>query len=519
LSGIGTNNRVALAASSTLASDAGAEIAELGGNAIDCCIAAAMCSINTEPGVCSLAGGAYITIWEPGANDNPVTIDGNVAIPGRGTGVRTPAPGPADRVSLEYGGGVDTLVGAASVAVPGTLAALYLAAQQYGRLPWSTLLAPTIRAASEGFPLPAACRHYLQYSGKSIYGRSDAGYRALHAENGAVRDTGSLIVVPDLADTLAAIAEGGADVFYRGDIARKILTHVRAGGGTLTEDDLVSYQAQVRDSLCVNLCDWRFAMNPAPAIGGANLAAMLLAFGDDKFSDWDDHAVGRLLDVQQTVMSYRKQTFDKGKQSDADIHTLLEIAHDAGKRFSTSGMTSSATVHTSAVDTERRGCSITASSGYGSGEMPEGTGLWLNNCLGELELNTAGLSAGPVGARLPSNMAPGVARRADGVLAFGSPGADRITTALHQFICNFVLRGLELDSAVRHPRMHLNMHPPTPVLAIEPGLRVPKNTQSVRRFEEPDMYFGGVVATLVDQNGQLQAAADSRREGGTYLSS
>jgi len=71
--------------------------------------------------------------------------------------------------------------------------------------------------------------------------------------------------------------------------------------------------------------------------------------------------------------------------------------------------------------------------------MPESTGLWLNNCLGEIELNRRGLDAGPVGSRLPSNMAPSVARSDDAVLAVGSPGADRITTALQQFLINYLL--------------------------------------------------------------------------------
>ena len=103
--------------------------------------------------------------------------------------------------------------------------------------------------------------------------------------------------------------------------------------------------------------------------------------------------------------------------------------------------TSASTVHTSAVDDNGIACAITASSGYGSGEMPAGTGLWLNNCLGELELNRRGLDAGPPGQRLPSNMAPTIARREGAVLAAGSPGADRITTALHQFFINTLAAG------------------------------------------------------------------------------
>ncbi|MGI9260758.1 MAG: gamma-glutamyltransferase, partial [Woeseiaceae bacterium] len=131
-------SEVAIATTSQLASDAAAEIAELGGNAVDCGIAASLCSINTQPGVCALAGGGFVTVWDP--DGSPITIDGNVAVPG--IGLAKDADMNVESVSLEYGGGVTTLVGAASVATPGTLAALFLASQRYGHLPWRELMQP-----------------------------------------------------------------------------------------------------------------------------------------------------------------------------------------------------------------------------------------------------------------------------------------------------------------------------------------------------------------------------------------
>ena len=177
-----TPSKVAVAAASQDAADAGAEICALGGNAVDCAIGAAMYAINTEPGVCALAGSAYVTIWPPGGD--PITIDGNVAVPGRG--LPADAMPEAESIYMEYGGGVETIVGVASVAVPGTPAALNLAANQYGRIAWRELLGPVIRATKDGFPLSAACHYYLNYSGDSIYGHSDEGHAALHDENGNV---------------------------------------------------------------------------------------------------------------------------------------------------------------------------------------------------------------------------------------------------------------------------------------------------------------------------------------------
>ena len=149
--------------------------------------------------------------------------------------------------------------------------------------------------------------------------------------------------------------------------------------------------------------------------------------------------------------------------------------------------------------------------------MPAGTGLWLNNCLGELELNRHGLEAGPPGKRLPSNMAPGCARSPGKVLAFGSPGADRITTALHQFLVNFLQRDLDLDTAVALPRIHLKIDSETKDVAYEPGIDMPDLQCSTTCFDEISMYFGGVVAALND-NGGFEVAADPRREGGTVIS-
>ena len=149
--------------------------------------------------------------------------------------------------------------------------------------------------------------------------------------------------------------------------------------------------------------------------------------------------------------------------------------------------------------------------------MPPGTGLWLNNCLGELELNLDGLDAGPPGRRLPSNMAPSCARSQNAVLAIGSPGADRITTALHQFLINFLQRGLDLGDAVAHPRLHLMIDDDASRIAVEPGLELPDTGVPVVHYDKLSMFFGGVVAALFDEADGYDVAADPRREGGVYV--
>jgi gamma-glutamyltranspeptidase/glutathione hydrolase len=507
---IATANKVAVATTSRLAADAAAEIADLGGNAVDCGIAAAMCSINTQPGVCALVGSAYVTIWGP--DNKPVTIDGNVAIPGIGQDANAkPLPEP---VELDYGGGIETLVGASSVAVPGTLSALYLASRRYGCLTWRDLLQPTIRATRDGFPLPAACHYFLEFAGDKIYGRSKDGHAALHDAEGSLLDPGSTILVPHLADSLTAIAEEGERVFYEGYLGQLVVEHIQSHGGLLTNDDLRKYSPQVRNSLLVETGGWQIATNPPPAIGGANLAAMLLGFGTDKLDAWDDASIRRLIQSQQAAMCYRRDSLDLADDVSGPVAEMLRLAASGAL---ISKYSSGSTVHTSAVDRSGLACAITASSGYGSGEMPKDTGLWLNNCLGELELNRHGLTAGPPGKRLPSNMAPGAARSKNAVLAFGSPGADRITTALHQFLVNFLQLDLDLDKAIEHPRLHLKIDGANSEVAVEPGINLPESNFNVRHYETINMYFGGVVAALFDDTAGFRAAADPRREGGTFI--
>lgn len=503
--------RVAVATSSGLAADAAARVSDAGGNAVDCALAAALLTMNTEPGVCALAGSAYVTIWPAGAD--PITIDGNTAIPGMGLSDAERGKG-ATRVTMDYGGGITTLVGAGSVAVPGSLAAIERAWSLFGQTGWPELFAPSIAAARDGFPMSKACHYYLGYSGESIFGRSDDGFFALHTEDRQLRPRNSKTVVPHLADTLELIADEGGRAFYEGDLAEKMAAHVRASGGALTVEDLRNYSAVERPSLRVTLGEWSIASNPPPAVGGTVLAAMLLACADLPQRHWSADSLARLIDVQRACLDYRKQRLDLADDIGAAAAALL---HAARSDTLLSRWASASTVHTSAVDDQGLACAVTASSGYGSGEMPPGTGLWLNNCLGEIELNRRGLTATPVGARLPSNMAPSIARSKAAVLAAGSPGADRITTALQQFFLNHLQMGMSLEDAIAHPRVHVDTSGDTERLMAEPGLELPVVPIASHTTSQISMYFGGVGAARFAEADGFEVAADPRREGGTII--
>ncbi|MEL6870490.1 MAG: gamma-glutamyltransferase [Pseudomonadota bacterium] len=497
---------VAVATSSQLAADAARDVIRDGGNAVDAALAAVLVTMNTEPGVCALAGGAFVTIWP--ADNAPVTIDGYVAVPGIDAAANEQAPGHQD-VTLAYGGGVTTTIGAASVAVPGALAALEAARTRFANLDLGTLLAPSIEACEHGFALSSACHTYLQHSGRAIFGRSRNAFDALHPDGASLQPVGAPIRIRHLADTLRHIAIDGVDVFYRGALADKIADHVRSRGGLLSRADLDHYEPVIRDALQVPVGKWSLALNPPPAVGGSMLGAILTGVG----------AGQSLFDMLRAAWQYRRGALDFSSQLDADCKQLLALVRSCALP----GMRQSAsTVHTSAVDSNGLACAITASAGYGSGEAPQGTGLWLNNCLGELELNRRGLAAGPAGARLPSNMAPSAARSTNAVMAVGSPGADRITSALAGVLQRALIDGEPLQSAIDAPRMHVDVAYQASdgkfaeTLCVEPGVPITCDTLTTRTFEQRGMYFGGVGAALCSA-GRVSAAADPRRTGATVI--
>ena len=222
----------------------------------------------------------------------------------------------------------------------------------------------------------------------------------------------------------------------------------------------------------------------------------------------------QLIRTQRACPDFRMRKLDLAVDVGAEAARLIEYAR-SGQLLNR--WTSASTVHTSVVDCTGTGCAVTASSGYGSGEMPAGTGLWLNNCLGEIELNRRGLDAGPIGSRLPSNMAPSVARGDGSVLAAGSPGADRITTAMQQFLINYLLFRMPLVDAIAHPRVHVDTSGEDVRLMAEPGLDLPDIDLPVKVFPKQVMYFGGVGAAVYDPVTGLSAAADPRREGGICI--
>ena len=497
---------VAIAAASQIAADSGVAVAELGGNAVDAAVAATVTGMCTDPGVIAPGGGVFITVWPAGAD--PAVIDGYVAVPGLGRG--RARKGSGLRVSMEYGGGMETVVGHASVATPGAFAGLEMAATDYGVVPWAELMAPAVEWASGGFPLSATAASYLEHSLEPIFDLDPGGRSALRDGAGVPLRPGGTVQIAGLADALRAIASGGAAVFYTGDIGRLLTGEMERGGGIVTAADLASYRPVRRRPIIVERLGWSVATNPAPAVGGVGVAALLLLTRRLGFRAWDETGVLAMSAAQRALLGLRERHLHRGEIADTDLDRLLR---EAGSGDDWLGAGSPSTIHTSAVDAGGMACSITASAGYGSGLMIPGTGIWLNNSLGELELEPPGSGWPPPGRRLPSNMAPTVARHRTGpVLAIGSPGASRITTAVGLTLINLIELGMAPGEAVEHPRFHLEVFDGVTTAACEPGLPVPDSLGlPIRRFPERSMYFGGVGLALGDAAGRLDSFADGRR--------
>lgn len=503
-------DHVAVAATGPAAVDAGLTAVRAGGNAVDAAIAAMCVAMTTEPGVVSPMGGAFVTIWPAGGE--PETIDGNVEMPGRGLDPARFGQGLRE-FHLNYGGGITVFGGYGSVAIPGALSALQLAHDRHGSGAWAQAIAPAEKAAREGFRLGSAAASYLALTVDNLFGWDADTHQALTREDGSPLEPGDLLIDTDMADSWARIAEHGAADVYTGEIGRRIAAACTAEGGLITAADLAAYRPVVREPLRQRLGAWDIATNPPPSVGGPMLAVMLSELARRGSLSWVD-----TIEVQRHVLTYRSEVHDFSADLEEDGYNMLEEVRRAGVAGLT---TSQSTAHVSAVDSDGLGCAITASSGYSSGATVPGTGLLLNNCLGEPELNRLGLHVLAPGTRLASNMAPSVAHHDSGdVLAIGSPGADRITTALMQVLARHCLIGMPLGEAIAAPRAHVRVVRGEPtrveferdddIRAAIAACGLPAN-----EHEPHAMFFGGVGGAARSATGVLFAAGDPRREAAT----
>jgi gamma-glutamyltranspeptidase/glutathione hydrolase len=503
---------IAIASGSRISADAGATIAAQGGNAVDAAIAGTLVSMCTDLGVMAPGAGGFINIWP--ANEPPIVLDAYAEMPGRGLSPQKWGQG-IKEVCFDYGGQMSTGIGYGSVATPGIFAGLARAAEEYGCLSWSQLLEPTRRLVENGFLLTGGAAEYLTYVQDAIFSWHPESYRVLHHPDGTCLQEGEIVRIPELANSLKEMAENGVDSFYTGTISKQIAAEIQGNQGLLTSIDLEAYQVIPRNPISILLGDWDIVTNPTPAVGGACVAGMLLLLDNEPLIKDNLAAVKQMAQIQKMVLDYRYHDLEPSDSDERESKAayLLELARN-GIDWQR-GLKSPSTIHTSTVDTNGLACSITASAGYGSGVMITDTGLWLNNSLGELELNPQGIHHLTPGTRLISNMAPTIARHSDGsVIAIGSPGASRITTAIVQVLHNFLHLEMPLVEAINRPRIHVENIQDLPHIAFEKGIPFDSLEGFISRpFAKLSMYFGGVQAAFWHRKEGLTASADCRREG------
>ena len=512
----------AIAAGHPLTAQAGARILEEGGNAVDACIAAAFVSWVSESPLTGPGGGGFMLVHRARDKSDRL-LDFFVAIPGQGLGAEE--GGEMVKVLVPFDERTVQVfrIGAAACAVPGSVAGLAEAHRRYGRLPWAELLEPAVEVARAGVKLNAA-QSYLHEILDSALRAEPEGRLIYGAERALVE--GDRLVMADLADTLEWLAAEGAYAFYEGELARRIVASVRSAGGRITAEDLGSYRVIQRRPVRAAYRGCEFVSNPPPSSGGILIGFALRVL--ERLGPLAQAGSAEALAALAEVMRASARARLGGFLSDlyrggAAMRLLAEERIEAAARTARerpgtaapepSGVPS--TTHISVVDAVGNAASLSASTGCGSGLVVPGTGVQLNNMLGEHDLHPEGSAARP-GRRLTSMMAPSLVL-ADGEprLVVGSAGSIRLRAAILQIVVNVIDHGLRVPEAVAAPRVHLD----DDVLQLEGGIaeeaaeRLEEWGYRVARWAGVNLYFGGVSAVVFREDGGLEAAGDPRRQG------
>ncbi|MBS1885148.1 MAG: gamma-glutamyltransferase [Actinobacteria bacterium] len=456
--------------------EAGAAALRAGGNAVDAAVGAVLASFAVESPLTGFGAGGYMTVHDRGET---TLLDFFVAAPGLDGAPRT-----AELDAIDVVFDAETVqrfhVGPVSCGVPGTPAGLVEALRRFGSMPLGELAAPAIRLAREGAPVNHQQAYILKIL-TPIHERLP-GTRELYAPEGRTLREGETFRFEELAVAFERFAAEGAVPFYRGEVAAALSDFVVENGGTLGRGDLAAYAAIERTPVRARFRGTEVHTNPRPSAGGTLIAYSLEVL----------ERLGPASGPEQLV-----EAIDATNQHRADLL--------------------GSTTHISAVDANGLCAAVTCSNGSGSGVLVPGTGVILNNMLGEEDLNPGGFHKIPPGRRVPSMMAPTVVLRGGEVaLALGSAGSNRIRSAILQTVVRVVEQGMGPAEAIAAPRLHFEGG----VVQAEPGIdeaalaRLEARGLTVARRPELNLFFGGVQAVARDpRTGTLSGGGDPRRGG------
>jgi len=514
-------NRGVVAAGHPLTAEAARIVLEDGGNAFDAIVAAAWAACVVEPVLMSAGGGGFMLGRV--AAGKAVLLDFFTQTPRR----RRPAD-ELDFFPIQADFGTVTQefhIGLGAAATPGMVAGLFQIQRQLGRLPMTRLVEPALqwaRAGVEVNPLQA----YIFDVVRPIYDYSASSRALFRSRRGdGMLQAGETFHAAALADTLEVLAIEGEALFYRGELAALIAAQSVDGGGHLGLDDLEQYQVITRQPLLSHYRDTRLLLNPPPSSGGP-LIALALALWQRHIeppSGWGGarHIVA-LAEVMQATNEVREQLYDPHAHT-AGIGTRLlsdEVIGAALRTLRGETFHSRGTSHISVMDGAGNVAALTASNGEGCGYMVPGSGIMLNNMLGEEDLNPDGFHQWRPDRRISSMMAPTLVEHRDYTIATGSGGSNRIRSAILQTLIKLIDLGWGVEQAVNSARIHLEgSH-----LSIEPGFDEPTlgaleaGWPGSERWQHNNLFFGGAHTLMHHHREDRFSGAGDQRRGGVFVS-
>ena len=512
-----------------LATQAGTEILDRGGNAVDAAIATGFALAVVDQAASGLGGGGFMIIYE--ARDKRAhALD-----------FRETAP-EAAHADLYTRGGKPvpslSLTGALAVAVPGEVAGLLAAMKRFGSLPLATLMAPAIRLATEGFPLDAALRYAIERQASNMKKFPELGRVFLVKDE--VPPEGEIIRQPDLGQTLKAVVAEGAEVFYRGWIAQAIVDSVKKDGGVLTLEDLKSYRPVWREPLVGSYRKRTVITMPPPSSGGVALIQMLNVLEGHQLTKLAPNSATYLhlvAEAMKHAFADRAQYLGDPDFVKAPIPTLLSKDYAAWIRGRISPVKThppkyyglanfkseqGGTTHFSVLDRfgNAVACTLSVNTRFGSKILVPKTGIVLNNEMDDFAIHPSGNVYGLVGndanslqpkKRPLSSMTPTIILQGDRPeLIIGAAGGPRIISATLQTILNVLDFHMPLKEAVEAPRIHHQWIPDE--LNVEDKLP-PETKKSLERRGHTvrERTTLGVVQAVLVKRSKTTGAADSRK--------
>ena len=491
-------------------------ILEEGGNAFDAVLGAMCAACVCEPMLASLGGGGFLLAQ---------TAAGDSCVHDFFTQTPSATHDELDFYPIQADFGTATQefhIGMGSIAVPGVVAGLFSVHQVHGSMPLDKIMEPAVWLAREGVRVNKL-QMYINEVLKPIITASPGAmaFATPMFAPGRLAEIGEFISNPDLADTFEALASHGSRWFYEGEPAQQLVRDCVENGGVISTQDMQRYEVILRDPVTVESHGARISVNSPPSPGGCLTVFALSLLDKIKPGQhtWGDPqhamALGRVMRAASLV---RRQT---GMTSGLDDDTAARILGPESlqqwhKTLLTGALASRGTTHISVADSAGNLASLTLSNGEGSAYVLPQSGIMMNNMMGEEDLNPDGFHRLPPGVRLASMMTPTIMGLPDGGwLALGSGGSNRIRSAILQVLTNLLEFGMDIEQAVKAPRLHLeNRH-----MNVEAGFAdatldaLQREWPGVERWPGTNLFFGGVHAVQRSADGSFLAAGDPRRGG------